>query len=134
VAYWINMSSVVASSATVMVVCWIISLLARKILGKPTGDLKSHEAQQIWLASIVGSLSLLFCSTFWNNATETETYALSTLLMCLTIWSMLSWDYLPSAPANKPVALVGSLPTRAKPWSTHVQLANLTSFKSHLLF
>jgi tetratricopeptide (TPR) repeat protein len=100
VAFWINMSSVIASSATVMVVFWIISLLARRIIGKATQDLQLYEAASIWGAGIVGALSLTFCSTFWCNAIEAETYGCSTLLMSLTVWSMLNWEYVSPNPRS----------------------------------
>ena len=92
VAFWANLSAAIASSATVMVVFWILSLLGRKAMGKSSQTLQPSEAWGIWLAAIVGALCLLFGSTFWSNATETETYALSTLLMCLTLWGMLNWE------------------------------------------
>ncbi|MHB9147523.1 MAG: glycosyltransferase family 117 protein [Candidatus Amoebophilus sp.] len=100
VAFWVNMSSAIASSATVMVVFWIISLLARRIIGKATQDLQLYEAASIWGAGIIGALSLTFCSTFWSNATEAETYACSTLLMSLTVWAMLNWEYTAPRPRS----------------------------------
>eukprot|EP01132_Coremiostelium_polycephalum_P000218 gene218-287_t len=92
VAFWVNMSSVVASAVTVMIFFWIISLLARRIIGKLASDLSPYEAMSIWCAGIIGALSLTFSSTFWSNATETETYASSTLLMSLVLWAMLNWE------------------------------------------
>ena len=93
VAFWVNMSSVTASAATIMVVFWIISMLARKVIQKASIEIDLYEAISVWGAATVGALALIFCATFWSNATETETYALSILLMCLTIWSMLNWEY-----------------------------------------
>ncbi|OJW67035.1 MAG: hypothetical protein BGO68_00460 [Candidatus Amoebophilus sp. 36-38] len=97
VAFCVNMSSVVASAATVMVVFWITSLLARKAIGKTAKNIDIYQAASIWGAGIVGALALIFCNTFWSNATETETYAFSTLLLCLTIWAMLNWEHASSA-------------------------------------
>jgi hypothetical protein len=96
VAFWINMSSVVTSAASVMVVFWIISLLARKTIGKLGKDLNLQQACTVWAAGIIGALTLTFCSTFWTNATEAETYGPSILVMCLTIWAMLNWENTPS--------------------------------------
>ena len=110
VAFWVNMSSAIASSATVMVVFWIISLLARRIIGKATQNLQLYEAASIWGAGIIGALSLTFCSTFWSNATEAETYACSTLLMSLTVWAMLNWKYVaPSSQSYQWLLLVAYL-------------------------
>ncbi len=92
VAFWINMSSVLAGASSVMVVFWIISLLGRKLLGKPAHQLQKHEAIALWGAGIVGALSLTFCGTFWSITTETETYAFSMLVMCLAVWAMLNWE------------------------------------------
>jgi hypothetical protein len=91
VAFWINMSSVLASAGSVMFIFWIISWLIRRLLGKPIAQLTKPEAGTIWGASLIGSLALIFCGTFWFTATETETYAFSILLMCLAIWAMLQW-------------------------------------------
>ncbi len=92
VAFWVNMSSAVASACTVMVVFWIITLLGRKALQKRAAALTGPEQQHLWAAGIVGSLSLTFCDTFWCNATEAETYASSTLMVVLVIWAMLNWE------------------------------------------
>ncbi|MEL6152541.1 MAG: DUF2723 domain-containing protein [Bacteroidota bacterium] len=92
VAYWINMSSALASAGSVMVVFWIISLLSRKVMGKKASELSLPEAGMIWTAGGVGALALTFCDTFWTNATEAETYALSTLVLVLCVWAMLQWD------------------------------------------
>lgn len=97
VAFWINMSSVLASAGTVMVVFWIISLLGRKVLGKSAQELQLYEAGAVWGAGIVGALALTFCSTFWSTAVETETYAFSMLVMCLAIWAMLHWGRIQDA-------------------------------------
>jgi len=92
VAFWINMSAAVSSAAVVMFCFWINSLMARKALRKQATQLTQQEAYMVWLSACIGSLALLFSSTFWNNATEAETYALSTLLMCLALWSVLNWE------------------------------------------
>ena len=93
VAFWMNMSSVLAGAGAVMVVFWIIALLGRKLLGKPADKLQAHEKVALWGASFVGALTLTFCGTFWFIATETETYAFSMLLMCLVVWTMLNWAH-----------------------------------------
>ena len=97
VAFWMNMSSALASAGSVMVVFWIISLLGRKAIGKTAQELQPHEASAIWGAGIVGALALTFCGTFWFTATETETYAFSILFTCLAIWAMLNWELIQDA-------------------------------------
>lgn len=97
VAFWINMSSVLASAGSVMVVFWIISLLGGKVLGKSAQELQPYEAGAVWGSGIVGALALTFCSTFWFTATETETYAFSMLVMCLAVWAMLNWERIQDA-------------------------------------
>ena len=92
VAFWMNMSSALASAGAVMVVFWILSLLCRQVLGKSAQELTGQEAIMVWAASGVGALALTFCDAFWRNATETETYASSTLVMVLVVWAMLQWD------------------------------------------
>ncbi|MCG8339803.1 MAG: DUF2723 domain-containing protein [Cytophagales bacterium] len=92
VAFWTNMSSVLASAGSVMMVFRIISLLGRKLFQKNAQTLLSAEALSIWAAGITGALALTFCDTFWFTATETETYASSTLIMALVVWAMLNWE------------------------------------------
>lgn len=92
IAFWMNMSSVLASAGSVMVVFWIISLLGRKALRQSALTLRPVEAIVVWGAGVVGALALTFCGTFWFISTETETYASATLVVCLAIWAMLNWE------------------------------------------
>ena len=92
VAFWVNLSSALASAGAVMVVFWIVSLLSRKLLNKSAQALTQHEAIMVWAAGSIGALALTFCDTFWANATEAETYASSTLAMVLAVWAMLQWE------------------------------------------
>ena len=44
------------------------------------------------IASIIASLCFAFADSIWFSATETEVYALSTLLSFITLWLVLKWD------------------------------------------
>jgi hypothetical protein len=110
VAFWMNMSSALASAGSVMVVFWIISLLGRKALGKTAQELTLNEAWAVWAAAVVGALALTFCDIFWFTATETETYAFSSLVMVLAVWAMLQWALLQDPrQANRWLVLVAYL-------------------------
>lgn len=87
VAYWINMSSVLASGATVMFLFWTITSISNRIY--------RHVKQpsiSILIAGIVGSLAFAFSDTFWFSAVESEVYAMSTLFTSIVFWAALKWE------------------------------------------
>lgn len=87
VAYWINMSSVAASGATVMFLFWTITSIGTRIY--------RHARQpsiSIIIAGIVGSLAFAFSDTFWFSAVESEVYAMSTLFTSIVFWAALKWE------------------------------------------
>ncbi len=44
------------------------------------------------IASIIGALCFAFADSIWFSATETEVYALATLLALMIFWLVLKWD------------------------------------------
>src|SRR5690606_26369653 len=87
VAYWVNMSSVVASGATVMFLFWTITSIGTRI----HKHVKQPSAS-ILIAGIVGSLAFAFSDTFWFSAVEAEVYAMSTLFTAIVFWAALKWE------------------------------------------
>jgi hypothetical protein len=87
VAYWINMTSVMASAATVMFLFWTITLIGTRIykhVKQPSGS--------ILIAGIVGALAFAFSDTFWFSAVEAEVYAMSTFFTAIVFWGALKWE------------------------------------------
>lgn len=93
VAYWINFSSVLASSFAVLFLFWSITLLGRKLL-KITNFETITPAQTIVLvgAGAVGSLAYTFSESAWFSAVEAEVYAMSSFFTAFVVWAMLKWD------------------------------------------
>jgi hypothetical protein len=76
VAYYTNMSSALASGATIMFLFWTITALAKKILVKTQEQLTQTNLILIMGAGLVGALAYTFSDTFWFSAVESEVYAL----------------------------------------------------------
>ena len=93
VAYWINVSSALSSSFTILFLFWTISMFSRKML--KINISKKLNAEQTWLiigASAVGSLAYTFSDSFWFSAVEAEVYAMSSFFTAFVFWAILKWD------------------------------------------
>ena len=88
IAYTINLSSALYSALTVLFLFWTI----QKILPVSTKNM---------FISMAGAFTFAFTDSFWFNATETEVYALSTLLTAVSFWAMLKWYHDNSIYADK---------------------------------
>ena len=93
VAYWMNMSSALASAATILFLFWTITALARKVLIKADEELSKSQLITIMGAGAVGALAYTFSDTFWFSAVEAEVYALSSLCTAIVFWAILKWDH-----------------------------------------
>lgn len=94
VAYWINISSALSSSATILFLFWSITLLARKlVLKNPTKDEPTlAQTLSIISAGTVGALAFTFSDTFWFSAVEAEVYAMSSFFTAFVFWAILKWE------------------------------------------
>lgn len=93
VAYFINLSSALASAFTIAFLFWSISLMALKFL--PRERRQNPSAYDTWLivlASTIGSLAYAFSDSFWFSAVEAEVYAMSSFFTAFVIWAMLKWE------------------------------------------
>jgi hypothetical protein len=93
VAYWINFSSVLASSFCVLFLFWSITLLGRKILKISSFD--QITVGHTWTligAGAVGALAYTFSESAWFSAVEAEVYAMSSFFTAFVVWAMLKWD------------------------------------------
>ncbi|MFN4146766.1 MAG: DUF2723 domain-containing protein [Runella sp.] len=92
VAYWVNMVSVLSSALTILFLFWSITLLARKIIGKPETDLSTGDTVAILGAGLVGALAYTYSDSFWFSAVEAEVYGLSSFFTAIVIWAVLKWE------------------------------------------
>lgn len=107
VAYWINMSSALASGFTILFLYWSIVMLGRKLIGATMGQ--ETRLQQILLigAGAVGALSFAFSDSFWFSAVEGEVYAMSSFFTAIVFWAMLKWELVEDeSTANKWLLLI----------------------------
>ncbi len=100
VAYWVNMSSALASAATIMFLFWTITALARKIIARGTEIPTTTQLLVIMGSGIVGAMAYTFSDSFWFSAVEAEVYAMSSLCTAIVFWAILKWD----AHADEPYA------------------------------
>ncbi len=92
VAYFTNMASALASSATILFLFWSITALAKKLLIKRDEAITSANMILIMGAGLVGALAYTFSDTFWFSAVESEVYAQSSLCTAVVFWAILKWD------------------------------------------
>lgn len=106
VAFWINMISVISSSATIMFLYWSITLLGQKVL--KVAEQEINSAQSIWLIAggTVGALAYTFSDSFWFSATEAEVYGLSSFFTAFVFWAILKWEHMEGAAASRWLILI----------------------------
>jgi len=90
VAYFMNLSSVLFSAATIMFLYWTITLLASKLFPK---EKSLTDTITIVSTGLLGALAYTFSDTFWFSAVEAEVYSLSILFTALVFWAILKWEH-----------------------------------------
>ncbi len=90
VALMVNWVSVVASAFTILFLFWTITNLALKLIA-PSSELTRYKSIMVLGSGLIGSLAYAFSDSFWFNATETEVYAMASLIMALLLWLGLKW-------------------------------------------
>lgn len=100
VAYCINVSSALASGATIMFLFWTITALGRKLALKGKVELSQTDIILVMGAGLVGALAYAFSDSFWFSAVEAEVYAQSSLSTAIVFWAILKWE----AHADEPYA------------------------------
>jgi hypothetical protein len=92
VPYFTNMGSALASGATIMLLFWTITALAKKMLGNKNEEEVQSNLYLIMGAGIVGALAFTYTDTFWFSAVETIVFAWSALCTALVFWAILKWE------------------------------------------
>ncbi|HXI01125.1 MAG TPA: DUF2723 domain-containing protein [Sphingobacteriaceae bacterium] len=100
VAYWINMSSALASAATILFLFWTITALVKRVISRPGEELTTSNLITIIGSALVGALAYTFSDSFWFSAAEAEVYAMSSMATAVVFWAILKWD----AHADEPYA------------------------------
>ncbi len=101
VPYFTNLMSALASGATIMLLFWTITALAKKLLVRQRHQ--QPDAYQVLLimgAGLAGALAFAYTDTFWFSAVETIVFALSSFCTALVFWAILKWE----AQADEPGA------------------------------
>ena len=93
VAMMINIMSALASAFTILFLFWTITLFAKKVYLKKSGDeLTKGQTWAILGAGVVGALAYTFSDSFWFSAVEAEVYATSSFFTAITFWAILRWE------------------------------------------
>jgi hypothetical protein len=107
VAYWINISSVIASGFTILFLFWTITLLGRKILNIEKGQETQGQTMLLMGSAAIGALAFTFSDSFWFSAVEAEVYAMSAFFTAFVFWAILKWEVIEDdSLANKWLILI----------------------------
>jgi hypothetical protein len=97
IAVMMNTMSVLLSSFTVMLLFWVITSLAKKLV--TTGEeITIGQTFAIIGSGLVGSVAFTFSDSFWFIAVEAEAYATSVFFTALVFWSILRWEKVADQP------------------------------------
>lgn len=92
VAYFMNVSSALASAGTILFLFWTITALAKKTIIKKDEAISTSKLISIMGAGLVGALAYAFSDSFWFSAVEAEVYAMSSLCTAIVFWGILKWE------------------------------------------
>ncbi len=106
IAIRVNLLSAIPSALAVMFLYLSLMLIARRMI--PPGERRTATHQIYRAGAAAGALIAAFGSTWWTNSIESEVYALSGLVIALSMWILLRWGY-GQAPARdrRPLILIG---------------------------
>jgi len=107
VAYWINISSVLASGFTILFLFWSLTLLGRKIFNIEKGSETLAQTVLLMGGGAIGALAYTFSDSFWFSAEEAEVYAMSSFFTAFVFWGILKWEVIENESlANKWIILI----------------------------
>ncbi len=110
VAYMVNLMSGLLSAATILLLFWTITHLARKIVLSGDREMTVGRMVVIFACGIVGSLAYAWSDTFWFSAVEGEVYAYSSFCTALVFWLILKWETVADEPhSNRYIILIAYL-------------------------
>ncbi len=89
----VNSMSALLSAATILLLFWTITHLARKIIVRDDATVVTlPQIIMIMGAGMCGALAYTWSDTFWFSAVEGEVYAFSSLCTALVFWLILKWE------------------------------------------
>ncbi|MCC8118488.1 MAG: DUF2723 domain-containing protein [Bacteroidales bacterium] len=89
----VNSMSALLSAATILLLFWTITHLAKKIIVKDDAqEVTLFQMLVIMGAGLCGALAYTWSDTFWFSAVEGEVYAFSSLCTALVFWLILKWE------------------------------------------
>ncbi len=89
----VNSMSALLSAATILLLFWSITHLAKRlIVPDDATDISTWKTILIMGAGICGALCYTWSDTFWFSAVEGEVYAFSSFCTALVFWLMLKWE------------------------------------------
>ena len=88
----VNSMSALLSAATILLLFWSITHLARKIMVADGSEPSVLQTVIIMAAGLCGSLAYTWSDTFWFSAVEGEVYAFSSFCTALVFWLILKWE------------------------------------------
>ncbi len=91
VAVRVDLLSALPSALAVVFLYQALILISRRMAGDGESRLRAMPFYRAGAAT--GSLVAAFGSTCWTNATESEVYALSGLVIALCLWLLIRWGY-----------------------------------------
>jgi hypothetical protein len=92
VAMMVNLVSAVSSAAMAMLICWTVTILAKKVLAPTEANPDQSTQLTILFAGAIAGLTCTWLDTVWFNAVEAEVYAVSSFFTCLVFWLILKWE------------------------------------------
>ena len=92
VAYWVNMTSVLASAFSIAFLFWTITMLAQKLLDRSERDYTAADTLLVIGTGAVGALAYTFSDTFWFSAVEAEVYGMSSFFTAIVVWAAFKWE------------------------------------------
>ena len=89
----VNSMSALLSAATILLLFWTITHLAKKlVLRKDETNVSPLKTLLIMGAGVCGALAYTWSDTFWFSAVEGEVYAFSSFCTALVFWLILKWE------------------------------------------
>ena len=89
----VNSMSALLSAATILLLFWTITHLARKLVVRAgSEEISWIQTLLIMGAGLCGSLAYTWSDTFWFSAVEGEVYAFSSFCTALVFWLILKWE------------------------------------------
>jgi hypothetical protein len=98
IAFRVHTISAFGAAIGVMFLYLVSVKLIKRFRGTPVSAI---DRLLVYGASVVGALSLAFCTTYWDNAIEAEVYGLSMLFVGLIAWLAMRWSERANEPHNE---------------------------------